>query len=80
VNIESDQIHIVAMVNEFDVSVQVETLDLSRTSQGEMNHHVISPMSQDSESIADKDDALPPLIHLLYRPGHYDVLYAKIYS
>ena len=72
--IESDQIHIVAMVNEFGVSVQVETLDLSPTSGGEINHHVISPMDPD----LDEGASPTPVLHLLYRPGHYDVLYPAV--
>jgi ubiquitin thioesterase protein OTUB1 len=64
VHVESDQIHIVAMANGFVITVRVANLDVSET---RLNFHDISPM----------DSALPtiPIVSLLYRPGHYDILY-----
>jgi ubiquitin thioesterase protein OTUB1 len=65
VNVESDQIHIVAMANSLGVSVKVANLDQSGD-EG-CNFHEISPMDQF------KGDQ--PMVGLLYRPGHYDIIY-----
>ncbi|KAJ3108257.1 hypothetical protein HDU97_001791 [Phlyctochytrium planicorne] len=67
-NIESDQIHIVAMSNALKVSVKVADLDISDT---DLNFHEISPM-EPLEGVDEKDQ---PVITLLYRPGHYDLVY-----
>ncbi|KAI8927046.1 peptidase C65 Otubain-domain-containing protein [Entophlyctis helioformis] len=65
--VESDQIHIVAMANIFGVQVNVGNLDTAKADQG-INYHEISsfnPLQVDN----------PPVLTLLYRPGHYDILY-----
>lgn len=64
-NVESDQIHIVAMANALKITVKVANLDSTPT---DMNFHEISPME-----IEYTGDA--PSVGLLYRPGHYDILY-----
>jgi Peptidase C65 Otubain len=61
--------HIVAMANAFGLEVRVANLDTTTTDKG-INYHEISAM----EPIA-VDNA--PQIALLYRPGHYDILYPK---
>lgn len=66
--VESDQIHIVAMANVFGVDIKVANLDT--TSSEGINYHEISAM----EPIQIDNS---PTISLLYRPGHYDVLYPK---
>ncbi|KAJ1332709.1 hypothetical protein BSLG_008338 [Batrachochytrium salamandrivorans] len=68
-NVESDQIHIVTMANIFGVDIRIGNLDTTTSTQG-INFHEISPMEpmQIDES---------PMISLLYRPGHYDVLYPR---
>ncbi|KAJ3331379.1 OTU domain, ubiquitin aldehyde binding [Blyttiomyces sp. JEL0837] len=63
-NIESDQIHIVAMANAFGVRFSIANLDAS---QNELNYHTINPQNP-------PEDGTEILIHLLYRPGHYDIL------
>jgi ubiquitin thioesterase protein OTUB1 len=63
VHVESDEIHIVAMANVFGITVRVANLDRSDT---KLNFHEISP---NDESIG--------FISLLYRPGHYDIVYEK---
>ncbi|CAH0581660.1 unnamed protein product [Chrysodeixis includens] len=61
---ESDHIHIIALSNALNVGVRVKYMD-----RGEG--------SQVSEVIAhDFPEGSKPLVHLLYRPGHYDILYA----
>lgn len=57
---ESDHIHIGALTSALGISVRVEYMD--RGKGGQVNHH-------------DFPEGSPPFIHLLYRPGHYDVLY-----
>lgn len=56
---DADQVQCVAMANEFGVGVRVEYMDQS---EGPINHH-------------DMPDGAAPRVTLLYRPGHYDVLY-----
>ncbi|KPP62175.1 ubiquitin thioesterase OTUB1-like [Scleropages formosus] len=57
---ESDHIHIIALAQALDVPVLVEYMD--RGEGDTVNHHVF-PEGSD------------PRIFLLYRPGHYDILY-----
>ncbi len=59
--VESDHIHISALTEALGVSVRVQYMD--RGEGGHVNHH-------------DFPDGAPPSIHLLYRPGHYDILYS----
>ena len=68
--VESDQIHIVAMANVFGVDIKIANLDLSDDSKVGINFHEIIPM----EPILLENT---PVITLLYRPGHYDILYPK---
>ena len=57
---ESDHMHITALTTALDVPVRVEYMD--RGEGGKVNHH-------------DFPDGSMPSIHVLYRPGHYDLLY-----
>lgn len=57
---ESDHIHIIALAKALNVSILVEYMD--RGEGGTVNHHIFP---EDSD----------PRIFLLYRPGHYDILY-----
>jgi len=61
---ESDHIHIIALSNVCRVTIQVEYMDRSGDGQ-KVNHHVFP------------DDGSKPTIYLLYRPGHYDILYKR---
>lgn len=56
---ESDHIHIIALAQALNVSILVEYMD--RAEGGTVNH--IFPEGSE------------PRIFLLYRPGHYDILY-----
>ncbi|XP_026732392.1 ubiquitin thioesterase otubain-like [Trichoplusia ni] len=58
---ESDHIHIIALSNALNVGVRVKYMDRGEGSQ------VIAH---------DFPEGSKPLVHLLYRPGHYDILYA----
>lgn len=59
---ESDHIHIMAACSATDSSVRVVYMDRGH-----------------GESITEHDipENLTPRVHLLYRPGHYDILYEK---
>uniref|UniRef100_F7FB46 ubiquitinyl hydrolase 1 n=1 Tax=Ornithorhynchus anatinus TaxID=9258 RepID=F7FB46_ORNAN len=57
---ESDHIHIIALAQALNVSILVEYMD--RGEGGTTNPHVFPEGSE-------------PKVYLLYRPGHYDILY-----
>ncbi|XP_066281449.1 ubiquitin thioesterase OTUB1-like isoform X1 [Branchiostoma lanceolatum] len=57
---ESDHIHIIALTSCLNVGVRVEYMD--RAGSEEVNHH-------------DFPEGTEPKVFLLYRPGHYDILY-----
>lgn len=59
---ESDQIHIIALTDALGVCVRVVYMDRGGNS---VNHHDFP------------EDGSRPLVNLLYRPGHYDILYQK---
>ncbi|XP_067848053.1 ubiquitin thioesterase OTUB2-like isoform X3 [Heptranchias perlo] len=57
--VESDHIHITALTQALNIPIQVEYMDKTDT---EVNHHIFPEGSK-------------PLVYLLYKPGHYDILY-----
>ncbi|XP_023212070.1 ubiquitin thioesterase OTUB1-like [Centruroides sculpturatus] len=57
---ESDHIHIIALTLALNVGVRIQYMD--RGEGSEVNAH-------------DFPEKKEPRIHLLYRPGHYDILY-----
>lgn len=57
---ESDHIHIIALCSALNVGVRVEYMD--RGEGGQVIAH-------------DFPDRTDPTVYLLYRPGHYDILY-----
>ncbi|KAL1425903.1 hypothetical protein MTO96_018739 [Rhipicephalus appendiculatus] len=57
---ESDHIHVISLTRNLGVGVRIEYMD--RGLGGKVNTH---DFPEDRE----------PRIHLLYRPGHYDILY-----
>lgn len=61
-NKESDHIHIIALATALDVSVAVEYMD--RGDHDQCVRHVFP-------------EGTEPKIFLLYRPGHYDILYRR---
>ncbi|GLU06296.1 hypothetical protein SLE2022_233390 [Rubroshorea leprosula] len=80
---ESDHVHITALSDALGVPIRVVYLDRSTcdSSNGgvSVNHHdftpTISVTNPEAKSCGTK--ALKPFITLLYRPGHYDILYPK---
>ncbi|UXI16506.1 histone deacetylase [Sarcoptes scabiei] len=65
---ESDHVHIIALCSVLNVEIRVVYMD--RGAGGKVNIHDFVP-------IHSKNDFNKPRIHLLYRPGHYDILYLK---
>ena len=57
---ESDHIHIIALTSALNVPVRIEYMD--RGDSGTVNHH-------------DFPESSDPRLTLLYKPGHYDILY-----
>ncbi|MQL96572.1 hypothetical protein Taro_029254 [Colocasia esculenta] len=82
---ESDHIHIIALSDALGVPIRVVYLDRSSCDTGivNVNHHDFIPLNL-SESAASgshdfvKVDSAKPFVTLLYRPGHYDIVYPKV--
>ena len=56
---ESDHIHIIALTTALEANIRVVYID----------------HTNESSIIHDFPNGCTPAIHLLYRPGHYDLLY-----
>ncbi|XP_027153135.1 ubiquitin thioesterase otubain-like [Coffea eugenioides] len=77
---ESDHVHITALSDALGVPIRVVYLDRSSCDNGSVsvNHHDFHPVSNDLPSAKRGGaEAIDPFITLLYRPGHYDILYPK---
>ncbi|CAG2109453.1 unnamed protein product [Medioppia subpectinata] len=61
---ESDHIHIIALTQEFKVGVRIVYMDRGEAEKANTHDFGI-----------DEGSAEPPKVCLLYRPGHYDILY-----
>lgn len=75
-NVEADHIHIIALVNALGLNCTVADFDSSETVSKQINYHEFAPM----ESLPSQDDEVTPAIVLLYRPGHYEILYESDYT
>jgi len=75
-NHESDYLQIVCLSNLLRVGVRVAYLDQSG------QHGASSSGDAASEQMHTYDfpEGASPRVHLLYRPGHYDVLYPRLPS
>ncbi|XP_021746035.1 ubiquitin thioesterase otubain-like [Chenopodium quinoa] len=73
---ESDHVHIIALSDALGVPVRVVYLDRSSCDTGgvSVNHHDFVPSALSSGGSGLE---INPYITLLYRPGHYDILYPK---
>lgn len=60
---ESDHIHIIGLTDALGVCVRIEYMD--RGGDSSVNHHDFP------------EDGTKPCVYLIYRPGHYDILYRK---
>jgi ubiquitin thioesterase protein OTUB1 len=79
---ESDHVHIIALSDALGVPIRVMYLDRSSCDTGNLsvNHHDFIPSANSSEgdaAMTSAPAAAKPYITLLYRPGHYDILYPK---
>ncbi|XP_002534741.2 OVARIAN TUMOR DOMAIN-containing deubiquitinating enzyme 1 [Ricinus communis] len=77
---ESDHVHITALSDALGVAIRVVYLDRSSCDTGgvSVNHHDFIPPAGDlPNSNSDGSLSKNPFITLLYRPGHYDILYPK---
>ncbi|XP_073135096.1 OVARIAN TUMOR DOMAIN-containing deubiquitinating enzyme 1 [Henckelia pumila] len=77
---ESDHVHITALSDALGIPIRIVYLDRSCDDKGHVNinHHDFTPFATDpSNTNACSSEAQKPFITLLYRPGHYDILYPK---
>ncbi|TVU04852.1 hypothetical protein EJB05_47990, partial [Eragrostis curvula] len=79
---ESDHVHIIALSDALGVPIRVMYLDRSSCDSGNLsvNHHDFIPAANSSEgdaAVTSTTATEKPYITLLYRPGHYDILYPK---
>lgn len=68
---ESDHVHMVALTDALQVPIRVVYLDRSQGGDGEdgaPNTHDFAPSEGEGK---------PPAVHVLYRPGHYDIIYPR---
>ncbi|KAL7135226.1 hypothetical protein ABFS83_11G079100 [Erythranthe nasuta] len=78
---ESDHVHITAISDALGVAIRIVYLDRSCDDKGSVtvNHHDFSPVARDPTNaninINNNSQPIKPFINLLYRPGHYDILY-----
>lgn len=79
---ESDHVHITALSDALGVPIRVVYLDRSSCDTGgvSVNHHDFVPTCEDTATASSTSASgaeTTPSIVLLYRPGHYDILYRK---
>ncbi|KAM1191367.1 hypothetical protein PS2_011665 [Malus domestica] len=76
---ESDHVHITALSDALVVPIRVVYLDRSSCDNGgvSVNHHDFVPAGSDAPKASAGSEKVTPFITLLYRPGHYDLLYPK---
>lgn len=74
---ESDHVHITALSDALGVPIRVVYLDRSSCDTGgvSVNHHDFIPNTNNLSNSTSCSSR--PYITLLYRPGHYDILYPK---
>lgn len=77
---ESDHVHITALSDALGVAIRVVYLDRSSCDNGSVsvNHHDFVPPAGNDSSSTLGTEAVNPFITLLYRPGHYDILYPNV--
>lgn len=79
---ECDHVHIIALSDALGVAIRVVYLDRSSCDKGALavNHHDFLPTVSADESSLSLDahgNTTEPFVTLLYRPGHYDILYCR---
>lgn len=75
---ESDHVHVTALSDALGVPIRIVYLDRSCDDKGSVsvNHHDFTPAARDDAANANSG-CIQPFITMLYRPGHYDILYPK---
>lgn len=63
---ESDHIHVVAITSALQVCARIVYMDRGSSAESVNTH-----------DFPEQDPPAKPRVHLLYRPGHYDVLYPR---
>ena len=71
---ESDHMHITALTDALQVPVRIVYLD---GTANDGNIPTTLDFTPDQNEVSSKPAASEPLVVLLYRPGHYDILYKK---
>ncbi|RKP25827.1 peptidase C65 Otubain-domain-containing protein [Syncephalis pseudoplumigaleata] len=71
---ESEEIHIIALTKALKVQVQVVYLDNSTANDSRVSVHTFDGQDETAPSDAGEQGST---IVLLYRPGHYDILYKR---
>lgn len=77
---ESDHVHITALSDALGVPIRVMYLDRSScdASGTSVNHHDFIPLKDDTiNATGTSPGSMKAVMTLLYRPGHYDILYPK---
>lgn len=83
---ESDHVHITALSDALGVAIRVVYLDRSSCDKEggvSVNHHDFVPALDsdttppNASATSENGPETSPFIVLLYRPGHYDILYRK---
>lgn len=79
---ESDHIQLVALTNALQIPVRVIYLDNSASPMGPMESDKQAPsLKADTHDFTPNNNGEASMndiqIHLLYRPGHYDILYMR---
>lgn len=76
---ESDHVHITALSDALGVPIRVVYLDRSSFDSAgvSVNHHDFIPAVGGLPNASGSTETVSPFITLLYRPGHYDILYSK---
>ena len=69
---ECDHVHVTALANATNVAIRVEYLDRE---QDAVSTHDFEPMDIHGDGNAVGTSAPEPAVSLLFRPGHYDLLY-----
>ncbi|KAI9598342.1 peptidase C65 Otubain-domain-containing protein [Syncephalis fuscata] len=72
---ESEEMHIIALTKALKAKVQVVYLDNSTANDGQVNVHTFDGLDETSSAVSPSVNE--GTITLLYRPGHYDILYRR---
>jgi len=74
---ECEQLQVLALAEAVGVGVRIEYLDGRplRQPENELHHHEFGPSNSDNNNSSANTTTTTTQLTLLYRPGHYDILY-----